>query len=438
MQELFTIIPWICLLIVFGGMAILLWQAQRNAATLSQLLVQLFPKVAATVPLAIPHLPAPASPPVIAPPAPLPAKPPVGPFAAAPIWFQLSLHDIGFHETGDNQGIEEFIAQSGVGALGDPWCAIWMNAKLAVAKIPGTGSAAALSFTKDPFIQLDRPSLGCIVVFWRNSRASGQGHVGEYWGENDTHVWVLGGNENNMVQVEALPKDSPTFGLIGYYWPKSVPLPTTGPVLMPAGSPIQIQTPPAGAPTAAPAVTRAQGAEFGAMVAGGYFSSTPFDKNIPASIRTNNPGALNVAPWIKNAPGYVGDKITSMSGAEANSTVIFSTPEYGVAAWFTLLQKYRAAGAITLGAIINRYGGGQDYSSYVGEVAAWSGLSEQAEINLDDDAMLLVFGKAMFRYEAGRPSPLSDAQILYGFNLARGPAHATQAATVPSPPPTVT
>jgi hypothetical protein len=50
-----------------------------------------------------------------------------------------------------------------------------------------------------------------------------------------------------MVQIEALPKDSATFGLIGYFWPKSVPLPTIGAVMMPAGSPVQIQTAPSDA-----------------------------------------------------------------------------------------------------------------------------------------------------------------------------------------------
>ena len=432
MTEFGSIAPWAVVLVVFIGMATLQWRALAALHELAKLLAQILGQTKPP-PVTIPPVTAPAFPPKPV----IPPKP-AGPLADAPKWFQLSLHDIGFHETGDNQGIEQFIAQAQTGSLGDPWCAIWMNAKLEVAGVHGTRSPAALSFTRDPgFVQLDRPALGCIVVFWRNSRASGQGHVGEYWGENDTHVWVLGGNENNMVQVEALPKDSATFGLLGYYWPKSVPLPTSGPVIMPAGSPTSIQRPPAGSPTVTvSAVPAAPSVNFGSLVAGGHFSATPFDKSIPASIRTNNPGALNVAPWIKSAPGYVGDMVTSMSGAEANSTVIFSAPEYGVSAWLTLLQKYRVAGATTVSAIINRYGGGQDYSSYVGQVAAWSGLGEQTEILLDgNDETLLSFAKAMFRYEAGQPTPLLDAQILYGFNLARGPAPAHQSS---SPSPTVT
>ena len=39
--------------------------------------------------------------------------------------------------------------------------------------------------------------------------------------------------------------------------------------------------------------------KFHSLVPGGYFSSTPFDTKLKTSIRTNNPGALNVAPWVR-------------------------------------------------------------------------------------------------------------------------------------------
>ena len=46
-----------------------------------------------------------------------------------PAWVTVGLKEVGFHETGDNQGIGEFIKQAKCGKLGDPWCAIWANAK---------------------------------------------------------------------------------------------------------------------------------------------------------------------------------------------------------------------------------------------------------------------------------------------------------------------
>jgi uncharacterized protein (TIGR02594 family) len=447
MADFSTIIPWIVLLIVFVVMAAIIWRGQTLSADQAKVMLQLLGQrgpvpVAGPVHFDLTPLP-PAAPRPVALPTAVPAlpkhlePPALAKPAGVPPWYQWSLHEIGFHETGNNQGIERYIGLAHCGALGDPWCAIFFNAAMESCGIPGTRSASSQSPRHHPdFVQLDGPAVGAIAVCWRGQKpvdlaSVTTGHVGFYRGEDATHVWVLGGNENDMVQIEALPKSSATFGLIGYWWPKSVPLPVTGPVLMPTGSPVHVQTPSAetAIPVSAPS---APGAEFRALVPGGFFSSSPFDKSIPASIRTNNPGALNVAEWIKHAPGYVGDKVTSMSGASPNSTVIFSAPEYGVAAWLTLLQKYRAAGAITVSAIINRYGGGQDYSGYVGQVAAWSGLGEQTVIDLEGNGALLAFAKAMFRYEAGRPSPLSDAQILHGFNLALG-SPASPLAEPPTP-----
>lgn len=167
--------------------------------------------------------------------------------------------------------------------------------------------------------------------------------------------------------------------------------------------------------------------KFHSMVPGGFFSKDPFDVSVKTSIRTNNPGALNVAGWVKELPGYVGDKVTSWSGASPNSTVIFETPEDGVVAWYKLMQKYAKNGHTTISEIINTYGGaGQNYSAYIKFVANRVGRPTNSEVKLvgDDDA-LIKFAKAMFRYEAGEETPLSDAQIRHGLALARGEVQRT-------------
>ena len=63
------------------------------------------------------------------------------------------------------------------------------------------------------------------MVFWRGGKDSGLGHVGFYRGEDSSRIWTLGGNEDDQVQIAAPPKQTASFGLIGYYWPKSVRLP---------------------------------------------------------------------------------------------------------------------------------------------------------------------------------------------------------------------
>ena len=233
----------------------------------------------------VPEPPAKPSPPTTIPvPPPPPPPAPSGPFAGAPAWFQGALHEIGFHETGNNQGIERYIALAHTGAQGDPWCAIFANAMLEQAGVPGTRSPSSQSFRTNPnFVQLSAPALGCLVVFWRISQGSGQGHVGFYRGEDASSVWTLGGNENDMVQIEALPKSSETFGLIGYWWPKGVPLPSGGPVMMPAGSPIHVQTPPASVPAPSPGTAGGIQSGITATVFGGQKSAygPPIDDSKP-------------------------------------------------------------------------------------------------------------------------------------------------------------
>ena len=52
--------------------------------------------------------------------------------------------------------------------------------------------------------------------------------MGWYVGENKqaTRVMILGGNQGDMVKDDAwFPTEGRSFGLLGYYWPKGVPLP---------------------------------------------------------------------------------------------------------------------------------------------------------------------------------------------------------------------
>ena len=169
-------------------------------------------------------------------------------------------------------------------------------------------------------------------------------------------------------------------------------------------------------------------AQYRSLV-GGFYSSTPLDRSIPTSIRSNNPGAINGAKWERTFPGYVAEVETT----PGNKTTIFETPEHGVAAWWQLLKYYRGSGVCTIEGIINRYGGGQDYSNYLSTVEQWTGLPGSTEIKLDDNATLLKFGKAMFRYEAGKTIPWTDEQILYGLKLGQGVALPVPPAT-PAPP----
>jgi uncharacterized protein (TIGR02594 family) len=147
------------------------------------------------------------------------------PSEAGPPWLAKAASYIGFQERGENRGIEELITLAKCGSVGDPWCAIFVNACLEAVGIRGTSSAMARSFERDSnFVRLSGPALGAITTMWRGSPSSGTGHVFFYLGENNKGVLALGGNQSDRVCRQYEPRDR----VVGYWWPKSVPAPKTG------------------------------------------------------------------------------------------------------------------------------------------------------------------------------------------------------------------
>ena len=148
---------------------------------------------------------------------------------AGPPWLAQATSYLGFQEQGENRGIEEFIARAGCGSVGDPWCAIFVNACLGAVGVAGTRSAMARSFERDTnFVRLPGPALGAIATMWRGSRSAGTGHVFFYLGENDHGVLALGGNQNDGVCRRYEPRDR----IVGYWWPKSMALPVSGEIIV--------------------------------------------------------------------------------------------------------------------------------------------------------------------------------------------------------------
>lgn len=276
MAEFASAIPWVALLVVFVGMSLLNWRvisALDHALLRSQQDPVPAPRPIALTPPAVPVT------------VPSSAPKPSVPFAGAPAWFQWAMHEVGTREGPGNTGPElaRYAQLAHCGSQGDPWCAIFANAALEASAVPGSRSASSQSFRSHPgFVQLAGPALGALVVFWRGTPDSGLGHVGFYRGEDTTRIWTLGGNEDDMVQIEALPKSSVSFGLIGYWWPKSVTLPPIGAVTMPSGSPTSLQAPQA-APTASPSAgtqTRIIATYFGGPKSA-YDGGRPIDDSAP-------------------------------------------------------------------------------------------------------------------------------------------------------------
>jgi uncharacterized protein (TIGR02594 family) len=146
-----------------------------------------------------------------------------------PPWLAKAESYLGFHERPGNRGIEEFVALAKTGSVGDPWCAIFVNACLEAAGVRGTRSATARSFERDGnFVKLAGPALGAIATMWRGSPSSGSGHVFFYLGENEKGVLALGGNQSDQVCRQYEPRARIT----GYWWPKTAALPSVGRIVV--------------------------------------------------------------------------------------------------------------------------------------------------------------------------------------------------------------
>ena len=168
------------------------------------------------------------------------------------------------------------------------------------------------------------------------------------------------------------------------------------------------------------------GVTFSSLTPGGFFSSDPDDLSVKRSIRTNNPGALNITNWQKDFPGYVG-----VTGADAagNRTTIYRTPEHGIGAWFHLLTDrydYGPDGVVRIGELAKRYAGVQSENaaaarSYVAGWKRFSGdrLEAASTVTLSNDDEVLLLARAMFGHEIGDRSPLKDDQIRTALRLKR-------------------
>ncbi len=86
------------------------------------------------------------------------------------------------------------------------WCSASLNYFCKKLGYERSGALDARSWLKMP-IKILKPSLGDIVVFWRESPESWKGHVGLFIAQDLTNVYVLGGNQGNMINISAYPRD---------------------------------------------------------------------------------------------------------------------------------------------------------------------------------------------------------------------------------------
>lgn len=91
------------------------------------------------------------------------------------------------------------------------WCSAFAN-WVALKAFACTSNKLNARSWLDVGEEVKDPQQGDIVVFWRESKNSWKGHVGFYVNETKYNINVIGGNQNNSVNIKAYPKER----LLGY------------------------------------------------------------------------------------------------------------------------------------------------------------------------------------------------------------------------------
>ncbi len=84
------------------------------------------------------------------------------------------------------------------------WCSAFLNWCAKQAELEYSAKLNARSWL-NVGQEVDSPEIGDIVVFWRSSPRSWKGHVGIFINQVGNELYVLGGNQNNQVNISTYP-----------------------------------------------------------------------------------------------------------------------------------------------------------------------------------------------------------------------------------------
>lgn len=142
-----------------------------------------------------------------------------------PAWLTLASHEQGTHEgvgKANNPKVVAYFKDAGFAGVKDDstaWCAAFVGAMLKRAGRKPSGSLAARSYEAWG-VGLKEPVLGCIATK-RRGNSAWQGHVFFVVGADKTHVYGLGGNQSDAVNVASFKRSEVT----SFRWPSDVPIP---------------------------------------------------------------------------------------------------------------------------------------------------------------------------------------------------------------------
>jgi len=98
-----------------------------------------------------------------------------------------------------------------------PWCSAFVNWVCMKANVETSNKLNARSWL-NVGDSIETPRKGDIVVLWRDKPNSWKGHVGFFIKETEKHVYILGGNQSNRVNITSYPK----YRLLDYRRPREL------------------------------------------------------------------------------------------------------------------------------------------------------------------------------------------------------------------------
>jgi uncharacterized protein (TIGR02594 family) len=137
----------------------------------------------------------------------------------AQAWMDWAWREQGQHEIGGQQAnpaIVQYFAEAGYPEVTSDevsWCAAFACAMLERAGIRSPRTLRARDFLSFG-TPIATPRVGAIAVFSRPPDPA-HGHVGFVTGDTDTHIVLLGGNQQDAVSTIHMPKER----LLGLRWP---------------------------------------------------------------------------------------------------------------------------------------------------------------------------------------------------------------------------
>lgn len=105
--------------------------------------------------------------------------------------------------TKHNPEIVKFFKEIGFSSVTDDetsWCSAALNYFCKKLGYERSGLLTARSWLKVGE-EIKIPEMGDVVVLWRDNKDSWKGHVGLYISEDNGLIWILGGNQGNMMSI---------------------------------------------------------------------------------------------------------------------------------------------------------------------------------------------------------------------------------------------